>query len=97
MEHCRVYWLFNPNAVLVPWHRYGSGSANLWDFFLGVGAGVHRWRGVPGEPGIGPGAGEEWVPAVGYEGRGCCEGREGDGCKGFYPIWAQDLKESGVI
>ena len=32
--------------------------------------------------GIGPGAGEEWVPAGGDQGRGRGEGREGDGCEG---------------
>ena len=40
------------------------------------------WSQVPGEPGIGPGAGEEWVPAGGDQGRGRGEGREGDGCEG---------------
>ena len=52
------------------------------DCFPGAGAGAHNRRGVPGEPGIGPGAGEEWVPAGGNEGRCRCEGWEGDGCEG---------------
>ena len=33
--------------------------------------------------GIGPGAGEEWLPAGGNEGRGRGEGRESDGCAGI--------------
>ena len=60
----------------------GYGSADLRDCFPGAGAGAHNRRGVPGEPGIGPGAGEEWVPAGGNEGRCRCEGWEGDGCEG---------------
>ena len=61
-------------------HR--SGSADLRDCFPGAGAGAHNRRGVPGEPGIGPSTGEEWLPAGGDESGGHCQGREGDGCEG---------------
>ena len=40
-------------------------------------SGSHHRRGVPGEPGIGPGAG-------GDQDRGRGEGREGDGCEGVW-------------
>ncbi|MBR0301203.1 MAG: hypothetical protein IJQ93_12935, partial [Bacteroidales bacterium] len=39
---------------------------------------------VPGEPGLGPGAGEKWISTGGDEGRDCREGREDDGFEGVY-------------
>lgn len=41
--------------------------------------------------------GEEWLTAAGDEDWGRCEKWGSDGCKGIYQLWAQDLKELGVI
>ncbi len=72
--------------------RRASGGLSSWTGRLSA---VFPWRGwpmriaplgrfVPEEPGLGPGAGEEWLPAGGDEGRGCREGREDDGFEGVY-------------
>ena len=74
--------MLNRLAILFR-HRFGQRTSarkqvGRSEGLLSVnGSGSHHRRGVPGEPGIGPGAG-------GDQGRGRGEGREGDGCEGVW-------------